>query len=137
MGDKDQLKTADEICERLEYSQEMIERIAFDAINQQDKVANIVNAGMSNIMELLTKLEIVSIEFEEAMKSLKGTAYENAAEALTGINSIILEIAGQYQEISEEQVTLSEIVHNMENEIAIHRDSMELAEELLFQIGRV
>lgn len=136
MGDKDQLRTLEEICEGLEHSQDMVEKIAFDAINQQDKVANIVNAGMSNIMELLTKLEIVSMEFEEAMKSLKGTEYENAAETLTGINSIIQEIARQYQEISEEQVSLSEIIHNMENEIALHRDSMELAEELLFQIRK-
>jgi len=136
MGDEDQLKVIEEVCQRLEVSQELIEKAAFDTINQQDRIAQTVNTSMTYIMEMLSEFEMLVMEMEVASQELDETIsfpLKKVNVALTNQSSIVEEIAKMYQTMIEQQNVLSEVLHNMESEIANHRDSMELAEELLLQ----
>lgn len=136
MGDESQRKIIEEVCERLEASQEMVEKAAFDTINQQDKVIQMVSSSMTHMMGLLSKFEMIGLELEAATI----TDDETQTAPLQRVNEMIAqdfidieEFSTMYQMMMEQQDVLSEVIHGMEFEIANHRDSMELAKELLLK----
>lgn len=112
MGDAVQLKRNEEVCKRLEVSQELIEKSAFDTINQQDKISQMMNYSVTYVTDLLTKFQQEGMDLEAALME---------------------EIVQMYHCMIEEQCVLSEVLHSMESEIACHRDAIELAEELLLK----
>ena len=138
MRDEGQLNVIEELCEKLEVSQELIEKAAFDTINQQDKIAQLMNSSMTCVMELLSKLEMVGMELESTFEenvNATNLPIQKINHMLSNQYSVMEQIAQIYQSMIEEQTQLSEVLHNMESEIACHRDSVELAEELLLQQG--
>lgn len=134
MGDKSNIEIIQEVCERLEVSQEVLEKNAFEAINHQDKTNAMITMSMSNVMELLSSLELIGMELESVAMEFGDKFYEPVQklnEVLVKQSEIVAEIGSVFQQMLNEQDVLTSALHIMEDEIACHRDSIEMAEELL------
>ncbi|WP_066715574.1 hypothetical protein [Clostridium sp. Marseille-P299] len=134
MGDRRKVQIIQDVCKHLTASQELIEKSAFEAINHQDKTSAMVTMSMTYVMELLSSLELIGMELEATAMNLGDSCnlpIQKLNQVLSKQNDIVAEIGSIYQQMLSEQEGLSTALHIMESEIASHRDSIEMSEELL------
>lgn len=121
-----------ELCKQLEISQVNVEQSAFDTINEHDKLLELVSSSATYIMELLSTLEILGMELEsEGEHSESGEAIQKINRMLEKQYAVVSEIGQFYDSLVEKHDELSATIHNLENEIAVHRDSVDMAKKIL------
>ena len=135
MGDICNYEQIEEVCNQLIYSHELLEKHAFDAINHHDKTSASTTISMSQVVELLSTLEMVGMELEAIAMEIGGRCkepVEKLQEVLSKQGNFVEEIGFAFQNMRNEQEELSESLHQMEEVIANHRDTIQMVEELLF-----
>lgn len=135
MGDICNYEQIDEVCNQIKYSQDLLEKHVFQAINYHDKTNAITAISMSQVVELLSTFEIVGMELEAIAKEIGGRCKEpvqKLQEVLSKQGDFVEEIGIAFQQMQNEQEELSESLHQMEEVIANHRDTIQMVEELLF-----
>lgn len=121
-----------ELCKQLEISQVNVEQSAFDTINEHDKLLELVSSSATYIMELLSTLEILGMELEsEGEHSESVEAIQKINRMLEKQYAVVSEIGQFYDSLVEKHDELSATIHNLENEIAVHRDSVDMAKKIL------
>ncbi|MDD5934293.1 MAG: hypothetical protein PUC65_01820 [Clostridiales bacterium] len=116
----------------LSASQELIEKSSFDCINQHDKVANLVAELMGICNHMTFQLEMIN-EQVDAMKALQGSSdpenrdLAELSEMLKEQSRLQAEVNQWLQSIIEEQSLESEVIHEMEMQIADQREILDEA----------
>ena len=116
-----------EIINQWKHSQDKIEKSAFDAINQHDKINCLIKETAMDIVELTTKLEAVGYSLEELLRIQKEEGREcKELGKFEGIikeqEEIIALLCNRIQTIIEEEANENEYIHNLEEEIVSQRD---------------
>jgi hypothetical protein len=129
-----------DIINRLNSNQEKIEKTSFDTINQHDKVMNLVGQLVMDMDCMMTKLEAMNYSLEETVESIScDTEFETSqtlhcfSEMLEEQSGMIIELSQLLQIIMDEQQVESEVIHEMEAQIASNRETIEEA----FQIHNI
>lgn len=124
----------EEVCNQLIYSQELLEKHAYDAINHHDKTNEYTTISMSQVVDLLSTLEMVGMELEAIAMEIGGRCNEpvqKLQKVLLKQESFVEDIGIAFQNMRNEQDEMSNALHRMEEVIASHRDSIQKVEELL------
>lgn len=120
-----------EIINRLNSCQERAEKASFDTINQHDKVMNLVAQLVMDLDNMMTKVEAMNYELEDTVETLikdnmeAGETLDRFSEMLGEQNGMIIEISQLLQMVMEEQQIESEVIHEMEAQIASNRETLE------------
>lgn len=132
MGLGEQMNNIQELCKQLETSQVNVEQSAFDTINEHDKLLDLVSSSATYIMELLSTLEILGMELEaEEEHSDSSEACKKISHMIEKQCTVVSEIGQFYDSLMEKHDELSSTIHNLENEIAVHRDSVDMVKKIL------
>lgn len=121
-----------EIIEKLNASQENVERSSFETINQHDKVANLIKSLTVELDEMMSKLEAMNYTLEDTILTMQETY---PAQDLSKLNEFsdmleeqglhLIDVSQLIQGLMEEEAIENDVIHTMENEIAQHRDELE------------
>ena len=120
-----------EIMNRLNSCQERAEKTSFDTINQHDKVMNLVSQLVMDLDNMMTKVEAMNYELEDTIEALTkdnmeaGKTLQGFSKMLDEQNGMIIEVSQLLQMIMEEQQLESEVIHEMEAQIASNRETLE------------
>ena len=120
-----------EIMNRLNSCQERAEKTSFDTINQHDKVMNLVSQLVMDLDNMMTKVEAMNYELEDTIEALTkdnieaGKTLHGFSKMLDEQNGMIIEVSQLLQMIMEEQQLESEVIHEMEAQIASNRETLE------------
>lgn len=134
MGDLCNYEQIEEVCNQLKHSQDFLEKHAFQAINHHDKMNVNTAISMSQVVDLLSTLEMVGMELETIAMEIGGRCKEpvqKLQEVLSKQGDFVEKIGMTFQQMRNEQEELSESLHQMEEAIANQRDSIQMVEELL------
>lgn len=129
-----------DIINRLNTSQEKVEKTSFDTINQHDKVMNLVAQLVMDMDCMMTKLEAMNYTLEDTLGSLCSDSEPETKQALEFFSELledqsgrIIEISQLLQLIMDEQQIESEVIHELEAIIASNRETL----EEVFQIHNI
>ena len=121
-----------EIINRLRMNQERVEKTSFDAINQHDKVMNLVSKLVVDMDCMMTKLETMNYTLEDTIGNLCCETDFEVKQTLISMSELIeeqcgaiIDISQLLQEIMDEQEVESEVIHEMEAHIADNREILD------------
>lgn len=121
-----------DLLKELLNSQELVEKVSFDMINQHDKVANLISGFAMELDQMMCKLEAMSYTIEETIETLRQkqlleeeNQIRNFSDLLEEQGSHLIMVSQMLQSIIEEQSTESEVIHDMELKIEKQRGILE------------
>lgn len=118
-----------QVIEALTASQELIEKSSFDSINQHDKVANLFSELAVDFNIITMKIEAMNEQIEKIIVSKRNSDMDNQEiDKITQMfgkqRSMLTEVSKRLHTIMEEQLIQSDTIHEMEMQVADHREIM-------------
>ena len=118
-----------QMIEALTASQELIEKSSFDSINQHDKVANLFSELAVDFNIITMKIEAMNEQIEKIIVSKRNSDMDNQEiDKITQMfgeqRSMLTEVSKRLHTIMEEQLIQSDTIHEMEMQVADHREIM-------------
>ncbi len=120
------------LCKELLNSQELVEKVSFDMINQHDKVANLISGLAMELDHMMCKLEAMSYMIEETVETLRQkqlleeeSNVRNFSDSLEEQGVHLIQVSQLLQTILEEQATECEVIHDLELKIEKQREIIE------------
>ncbi len=118
-----------QVIEALTASQELIEKNSFDSINQHDKVANLFSELAVDFNIITMKIEAMNEQIEKIIVSKRNSDIDNQEiDKITQMfgeqRSMLTEVSKRLHTIMEEQLIQSDTIHEMEMQVADHREIM-------------
>ena len=127
-----QQKELTNLQKELINSQELVEKVSFDMINQHDKVVNLISKLAMELDHMVCKLEAMSYTIEETVETLRQkqlleeeSHVRNFSESLEEQGGLLIQVSQMLQLIIEEQALESDIIHDMELMIEKQREKIE------------
>ena len=132
MGGTMQNESLQEITERLYRSQEQVEKSTFDVLNEQDKLCCLVSETSLEVQSLISKMEAlnycVSYHLKDHLARVQGEQLKELERVMSMVEEqeSIGNLVSQYiNTLATQAAYACELVHIMENEIAVHREEIE------------
>lgn len=136
MGVIMQSESLQEIMEKLYSSQDQVEKTTFDVLNEQDKLCCLVSETSLEIQKLISKMEAINYCVANHLKDHLARVQGEKLKELEHVMSMVEEqeligiTVSQYIDTLATQASYAcELVHIMENEVAVHREDIEGIEE--------
>lgn len=132
MGVIMQSESLQEIMEKLYSSQDQMEKATFDVLNEQDKLCCLVSETSLEIQKLISKMEAINYCITNHLKDHLARVQGEKLKELDHVMSMVEEqesigiTVSQYINTLATQASYAcELVHTMENEVAVHREDIE------------
>lgn len=120
-----------QLIEKLESSQELVEKTAFATLNQHDTVTTMVNQLTMELDSMMTKLEAMNYTLEDSMEAIRQTIGEDEMKGIREFSNQLeqqgmelIDLSQLIQSIMEEQTKESELIHELESLTEQHRESI-------------
>lgn len=133
MGVTMQSESLQEMMEKVYISQEQVEKTAFDVLNEQDKLCCLVSETTTEVQGLVSKMEAIHYYVANLLQEQRANAVgEQAIELDKAIamveeqESIGVLISQAINSLACQASHACELVHIMENEVAVHREELEI-----------
>lgn len=128
-----QNESLQEILEKLYNSQEQVEKTTFDVLNEQDKLCCLVSETSLEVQKLISKMEAINYCVTNHLKDHLARVKGEKLKELEDVMSMVEEqetigiLVSQYINTLATQASFAcELVHIMENEVAVHRENIEI-----------
>ncbi len=121
------------IIEKLYSSQEQVEKTAFDVLNEQDRLCCLVSETALEVEKLISKAEAINYCVANHLKDHLSRVQGEKLKELEHVMSMVEEqesisiLVSQYiNTLATQAAYACELVHIMENEVAVHREDIEV-----------
>ncbi|MBQ9119369.1 MAG: hypothetical protein IJY09_04825 [Lachnospiraceae bacterium] len=122
------------IVEKLLQAQEKLEQRAFDAINEQDKLLGGVRQAAEQIEEMGNGYDMFAFEVHSALQCINDAGVcseqvELLGQMLEQNESMLAQLMQLVNDVLEKAEYSSEVIHGMEEEIALSADAVAEVQE--------
>lgn len=133
MGVTMQNESLQEMMEKVNISQEQVEKTAFDVLNEQDKLCCLVSETTTQVQTLVSKMEAIQyyvvnllLKQQTVAEGEQAQELEKAIAMVEEQESIGVLISQAINSLACQASHTCELVHRMENEVAVHREDLEI-----------
>ncbi|HCL02516.1 MAG TPA: hypothetical protein DHW61_08895 [Lachnoclostridium phytofermentans] len=133
-----QNESLQEIMEKLYCSQEQVEKTTFDVLNEQDKLCCLVSETSIEVQKLISKMEAITYcvtnHLKDHLTRVQGEQLKELEHVMSMVEeqeSIGILVSQNINTLATQASFACELVHIMENEVAVHREDIEVIEDCI------